>query len=130
MTVRVAARQEHRAWDLDPDTDGWRHKAACRGADPELFWPTHYSRSAAAAKRVCGPCEVKAQCLAEAIDNGEREGVWGGENFGSPRGPGRIDRATCPHCKARVPISKGRRLWLHPPGVVKSCPGSRQPVER
>jgi hypothetical protein len=46
----------------------WRHRAACRGADPELFFPTAeasplYERAVAAAKAVCAGCPVRAECL-------------------------------------------------------------------
>ena len=49
---------------------------ACSAAKPaiasrsrESTWP---------AKRVCRGCEVRAECLQEALDRGERFGVWGG----------------------------------------------------
>ena len=32
----------------------------------------------APAKRVCASCEVRAECLQDALDRGERFGVWGG----------------------------------------------------
>ena len=30
------------------------------------------------AKQVCAGCEVRAECLQQALDSGERYGVWGG----------------------------------------------------
>ncbi|MBK6857778.1 MAG: WhiB family transcriptional regulator [Microthrixaceae bacterium] len=54
----------------------WQDRGACRGADPDLFFPTK-NRTAHAAKRICAVCEVRAECLAYAIDN-EPLGVWGG----------------------------------------------------
>lgn len=51
----------------------WRHRAACRDTDPELFHPVattgpDYEAQVAAAKAVCGRCPVTADCLAEALD--------------------------------------------------------------
>jgi hypothetical protein len=51
---------------------GWRSRAACRGSDPELFFPAAedgaaYRAQVAAAKRVCSGCAVRAQCLTEAL---------------------------------------------------------------
>jgi len=51
----------------------WRHHAACRDVDPELFHPTgdsgaEHDRQVAAAKVVCGRCPVRAECLAWALD--------------------------------------------------------------
>ncbi|HEY2724318.1 MAG TPA: WhiB family transcriptional regulator [Pseudonocardiaceae bacterium] len=54
----------------------WRSRGACRVQDPdELF-----VRGAAQhqAKIVCFPCPVRAQCLAEALDQRIEFGVWGG----------------------------------------------------
>jgi hypothetical protein len=50
----------------------WREQAACRGVDPELFFPAAESgptRTAqvAAAKAVCAGCPVRQECLAEAL---------------------------------------------------------------
>jgi WhiB family redox-sensing transcriptional regulator len=30
------------------------------------------------AKQVCASCGVQAACLEQALDNGERYGIWGG----------------------------------------------------
>jgi len=60
----------------------WRHRAACRDEDPELFFPVGNSGPAlvqiAEAKTVCNRCPVAAQCLAWALDSGQEYGVWGG----------------------------------------------------
>ncbi len=50
---------------------------ACRGADPDLFFPEQ-GVSLEPAKRICGDCAVKDECLEYALDNRERFGVWGG----------------------------------------------------
>ena len=54
----------------------WQTMAACRGLDPELFFPTR-GESTAAARAVCAACVVRVECAETAIA-GERFGVWGG----------------------------------------------------
>ncbi len=55
----------------------WHARALCAQTDPEMFFPDK-GESVTAAKRVCRSCEVRAECLQEALDRGERFGVWGG----------------------------------------------------
>ncbi|MDQ4070225.1 MAG: WhiB family transcriptional regulator [Actinomycetota bacterium] len=55
----------------------WRFRGACRGLDPEIFYPAS-EEEAGPAKDVCGTCTVRQQCLEFALTNREREGVWGG----------------------------------------------------
>jgi len=57
--------------------DFWQEKAACYGLDPEVFFPTT-EEEAGLALSYCGTCSVREVCLAWAIHNGERYGVWGG----------------------------------------------------
>ena len=61
---------------------GWLDGAACRGSDPELFFPVTDIRTARAqvkaAKQVCCRCLVKGTCLSWALDNGQEAGIWGG----------------------------------------------------
>lgn len=60
----------------------WRERAACCAVDPELFFPVGSTGPAldqlADAKSVCHRCPVIGQCLAWALDTGQRAGVWGG----------------------------------------------------
>lgn len=57
----------------------WRNLAACRGMDPDLFFPERGDLyTAQAAQAVCGTCPVAAECLEFAIEVGEKIGVWGG----------------------------------------------------
>jgi len=55
----------------------WRKRAACRGIDPEVFFPAS-DEDAEEAKAICGMCPVRQTCLEHALANREREGVWGG----------------------------------------------------
>jgi WhiB family redox-sensing transcriptional regulator len=60
----------------------WRHRAACRDEDPELFFPVGNSGPAllqiAEAKTVCRRCPVLSGCLTWALESGQDAGVWGG----------------------------------------------------
>ncbi|GAA4757750.1 WhiB family transcriptional regulator [Actinomycetospora chibensis] len=60
----------------------WQVRAACRGVDPELFFPEPSDEplvrtQVAAAKAVCRRCPVREQCLAEALER-LPHGVAGG----------------------------------------------------
>ncbi len=56
----------------------WMSGALCPQVDTEIFFPEK-GDSGREAKAVCARCEVCAQCLAYALDHGERHGVWGGK---------------------------------------------------
>jgi WhiB family redox-sensing transcriptional regulator len=60
----------------------WRDAAACRHADPDLFFPIGETgpalRQIDEAKRICQACPVRTPCLAWALDQDVASGVWGG----------------------------------------------------
>ncbi|MFG2076050.1 WhiB family transcriptional regulator, redox-sensing transcriptional regulator [Nonomuraea maritima] len=60
----------------------WRHRAACRDVDPELFFPIGNSGPALMqieeAKQVCRSCSAVESCLKWALESGQDAGVWGG----------------------------------------------------
>ncbi|WP_230854385.1 WhiB family transcriptional regulator [Arthrobacter terrae] len=56
---------------------GWQTDALCAQTDPEAFFPEK-GGSTRDAKKVCGSCNVRAQCLEYALANDERFGIWGG----------------------------------------------------
>jgi WhiB family redox-sensing transcriptional regulator len=60
----------------------WRHLAACREEDPELFFPIGTTGPALLqieqAKAVCQGCAVIDDCLSWALESGQDSGVWGG----------------------------------------------------
>jgi WhiB family transcriptional regulator, redox-sensing transcriptional regulator len=60
---------------LPPDM--WQDKAACYGIDPDVFFPTS-EEEASPALTFCSVCGIRETCLAWALKNGERYGVWGG----------------------------------------------------
>lgn len=61
---------------------GWEARGACRGSDPDLFFPVAARgpalRQLAKAKQVCERCPVRVQCLEYALQSGQSFGVWGG----------------------------------------------------
>ncbi|MER7048928.1 WhiB family transcriptional regulator [Streptomyces jumonjinensis] len=66
-----------------PVTTDWRHNAACRSEDPDLFFPIGNTGPALLqieeAKAVCRlRCPVMEQCLQWALESGQDSGVWGG----------------------------------------------------
>ena len=61
----------------DAEDLGWQERALCAQTDPEIFFPEK-GGGTRAAKRVCRACEVRAECLEYALENGERHGIWGG----------------------------------------------------
>lgn len=60
---------------LPPDM--WQEDAACHGIAPDVFFPTS-EEEAGPALAYCGGCRSREVCLAWALKNGERYGVWGG----------------------------------------------------
>lgn len=71
----------------------WRERAACLGADPELFVcrSEHSGRlhpKVQIALTYCQACPVRLECLNEAKSdiNFAAIGVWGGEYFGEKQG--------------------------------------------
>jgi WhiB family redox-sensing transcriptional regulator len=55
----------------------WRQRGACRGLEPDVFYPPT-DDEADAAKAVCAECPVREPCLEFALSTREAEGVWGG----------------------------------------------------
>jgi WhiB family transcriptional regulator, redox-sensing transcriptional regulator len=77
MSTSIAAARPAR--EHHPD---WRARAACRDADPELFFSDGDIGSARArvrtAKLICRGCPVSATCLNWALASGQEAGIWGG----------------------------------------------------
>ena len=66
--------------------------AACRDADPDLFfgtsgeWPKARAARVAKARACCFACPIRLACLEVAEANREVYGVWGGVDFETERG--------------------------------------------
>ena len=61
----------------DAEEPDWQERALCAQTDPEAFFPEK-GGSTRDAKKICGSCEVRAECLEYALQNDERFGIWGG----------------------------------------------------
>jgi WhiB family redox-sensing transcriptional regulator len=51
--------------------------ALCAQTNPDAFFPEK-GGSTKSPKSVCASCDVVGQCLAYALANDERFGIWGG----------------------------------------------------
>ena len=66
-------------------------RAACRDADPDLFfgpgreWPKARAARVAKARAYCVACPIRLACLEVARANREAYGVWGGIDFETER---------------------------------------------
>jgi WhiB family transcriptional regulator, redox-sensing transcriptional regulator len=79
------------------DGTDWRDHAACRDADPELFFPIGNAGPALhqvdQAKQVCARCTVRTPCLEWALASGQESGVWGGTSDDERRALRRMRRS-------------------------------------
>ena len=67
-------------WPVDAEEGadpGWQERALCAQTDPEAFFPEK-GGSTRDAKKVCGSCDVRMECLEYALEHDERFGIWGG----------------------------------------------------
>lgn len=65
--------------EVIPDPgDEWKRNAPCRSAPAEWFYVEDGGdESALRGWAICGPCPVKEQCLATALRDQERFGLFG-----------------------------------------------------
>ena len=64
-------------------SDLWQHRAACAGADPDVFFSSERMGEAAA---LCARCPVTAQC--RSFSANDSFGVWAGQSRGDGKTPG------------------------------------------
>jgi WhiB family redox-sensing transcriptional regulator len=129
--MRVPPNTVDPAPPLSPQT-AWRHRAACRGVDPNLFVPSvEKSGDVAEAVAICAGCAVRAECLAEALADPRLVGVWGGQTTQERRdlrtqerrataGRGRLRNAKI--TTATVPIASMTTATVHASPALTSPP--------
>lgn len=97
--------------ELTPD---WRHRAACRDEDPELFFPIadNHGRLPAgqleAARAVCHACPVRPDCEQWAVETVQAWGVWGGTT------PSERAARACGHCGRAFTPDRRTQQWCSP----------------
>ena len=57
-------------------TTDWTARAACHNTDPDALFVQGAAQNRA--KAICMGCQVRTECLADALDNRIEFGVWGG----------------------------------------------------
>ena len=61
-----------------PEISRWQDLAACRGMDPNIFFP-ELGESVEPAKAICAKCPVAPDCLEYALTLADvYPGIWGG----------------------------------------------------
>lgn len=102
----------------DLDAPDWMDESLCsQTANPEAFFPNE-SDTASMAKKVCGLCDVRGQCLAWALGRPENYGIWGGLTEGERRklrkNPGAPPRPCArPACEESIPATATRHRRYH-----------------
>ncbi len=74
-------------WPRQLDQD-WRTNAACRGMDPNLFFPDRGEHIAPVATEACASCPVHDACLHDAMTTG----TYRTDGFGYRAGTTENDR--------------------------------------
>lgn len=81
-SLAIRQRLSRLALADDDDPACWREAAACRQADPEVFFPIGKTgpglAEAQRAKAICACCPVRQPCLAFALVTNQQYGIWGG----------------------------------------------------
>jgi len=85
-------------------------QGACRGEDPEIFFPIAAQgpalAQASAAKAVCRRCAVSAACLSFGLETSQ-EGIWGGTTREERLAMGPRPAGQPPALTARTPPETG-----------------------
>lgn len=63
------------------DRASWMKQAACKGADPSIFFPPNGDAGMGLeAKAICAECVVRDVCLDYALSERIEDGIWGGKS--------------------------------------------------
>jgi WhiB family redox-sensing transcriptional regulator len=96
----------------------WRELALCLQFNGDVWFPEK-GESPAAAKLLCGRCEVRAECLEFALDTNEDYGIWGGLSTAERKSLRRRRRLRRALDRAGVALP----FELDEPGCGLSAPG-------
>lgn len=125
----------------------WRHRAACRDADPEIFFPVAESgaplaRAEARALAWCARCPVRAECLAYALAV-LPDGIAGGMTARQRRELRRTTHVPAPGDRRPGPLAPGHSVEVRAEGIellikgqvsrtviAQRCRVSRRTVDR
>ncbi len=78
-------------WDTPPADDRFKTQAACRHADPSIFFPDGpggHANTRRKAHEYCANCPVTAECLdyvLTAVHNHHDRGIWAGTHANQRR---------------------------------------------
>ncbi|MDT0223500.1 WhiB family transcriptional regulator [Gordonia sp. AC31] len=70
------SNNQFKTWIRD-NTEPWHWNALCASVGGD-FWHPEKGESAEPARLICNRCPVKDQCLQWALDNYEKDGIYGG----------------------------------------------------
>lgn len=102
----------------------WRHGARCRDEDPDtLFVQGAQQRDV---REVCRSCPVRTECLAHALDNRIRWGVWGGMTERERRA---LLKRRPDVVSWSALLEAARRAALRPQQPAPRRPAARRPAE-
>ncbi len=104
---------------LGPPRDGgdWTLQASCRDTDPDELFVQGAAQNKA--KMLCFTCPVRAECLADALDNRVEFGVWGGMTERERRAL--LRRRPDVTSWSRLLRSPGGEAALRPPRTVRAA---------
>lgn len=96
-------------FDLEPPP-AWQERGLCAQTDPESFFPEK-GGSTREAKKICGLCDVRDECLQYALENDERFGIWGGHSERERRAmkkkqPRPLKAGNCANCGTEYLMAK------------------------
>lgn len=108
----------------------WVDDALCGQTFPDAFFPDPDTpeQSKANALKVCGACTVREECLAYALANNERYGIWGGLTPRERRAIKPFPRTTQPSLCSRGHDLTPENTYRRPNGTLncKECEQERK----
>ncbi|WP_280470965.1 WhiB family transcriptional regulator [Nocardia cyriacigeorgica] len=110
---RSSSAEERMRPEFDPT---WSNRAACRGHDPELWFPISAKADDGTARDICrNKCPVRMECAASVAKAKDRDGIWAGFHLPDERSQLQRyakqtpDSRICERCGASFSKRGGRR---------------------